>query len=233
MGTNRPISRLLGLAFLVQFVTSFGSGVVLRPALIVPDNIGATMLRIAQQPALMQAGILVDMLTALGVIFLGAMLFVTVRGLNEKLALTALGFYVLEGALLAVSRSEAFALLRISQEYAAAGQPVELLLLGQLAYGSMEFVGNTLHMLAFCAGALLFYPLLARSSAVPRWLSLWGLIALAPLVLGTITQMFGASIPIWFYLPYIPFELVIGLWILIKGVPEPAPALRTSLVVGI
>jgi hypothetical protein len=233
MSANRPISRLLGLAFLLQFVTSFGSGVLLRPALIVPDNIGATMLRIAQQPALMQASVLVDMLTALGVIFLGAMLFVTLRGLNEKLALTALGFYVLEGALLAASRSDAVALLRISQAYAAAGQPADLLVMGQLAYGSMEFGGNTLHMLAFCAGAMLFYPLLARSSAVPRWLSLWGLIALAPLVIGTIAQMFGASIPMGFYLPYVPFELVIGVWILIKGVPEPAPALRKSLVVGI
>ena len=30
----------------------------------------------------------------------------------------------------------------------------------------MEFVGTTLHMLAFCAGALLFYVLLDRSRLV-------------------------------------------------------------------
>lgn len=232
MGTNRPISRMLGVAFILQFVTSFGSGVFLQPALVAPGDISETMLRIARNPALMQARILADMLTALGVIFLGAMLFLTVRSLSEKLALTALGFYVLEGALLAASRSDAVALLRISQEYAAAGQPVDLLLLGQIAYGSMEFVGNTLHMLAFCAGGTLFYALLARSGAVPRWISLWGLIAIAPMLVGTIAQMFGSTIPIAFYLPYVPFELVIGVWIAIKGVPEPAPSLRPSLALG-
>jgi hypothetical protein len=232
MDTKRPISRMLGVAFILQFVTSFGSGVFLQPALSAPGDIGETMLRIGRNPALMQARILADMVTALGVIFLGAMLFVTLRSLNEKLALTALGFYILEGALLAASRADAATLLRISQEYAAAGQPADLLLMGQLAHESMEFAGNTLHMLAFCAGGALFYALLARSSAVPRWISLWGLVAVIPMLVGTIAQLFGSSIPIAFYLPYVPFELVIGVWIVIKGVPKPAPSLRNRLVLG-
>jgi hypothetical protein len=92
-----------------------------------------------------------------------------------------------------------------------------LLSLGGLAYASMDFVGNTLHMLAFCLGALLFYGLLVRSGFVPRWLALWGLVATVPMLVGTIAQVFGSSIPFFFYLPYVPFEMVVGGWILIKG----------------
>jgi hypothetical protein len=136
------------------------------------------------------------------------------------MALTALGFYILEGALLATSRIATFSLLHLGQEYVSAGQPAILQTLGNLAFASMEFVGDTLHMLAFCLGGIMFYYLLDKSRVVPRALSLWGLIAVFPMLIGTVTQIFGYTIPFIFYVPYVPFELVIGLWILIKGIKE-------------
>ncbi|MBN2004652.1 MAG: DUF4386 domain-containing protein, partial [Anaerolineae bacterium] len=217
MNTVNKTCKILGLAFLLQFMTSFSSGVFLKSAWFAPGDMSETMLKIAANPGLMRANILLDMLTALGVIFLGAMLFLTLRKQNEKMALTAFGFYILEVTLLAVSRMDAFSLLRFSQEYAAAGQPADLLFMGQVAYEAMEFAGGTLHMLAFCLGAILFYTLLYQSGVAPRWMSLWGLIAIFPMLVGTITQIFGYTIPFVFYLPYVPFELVIGLWILVKG----------------
>ncbi|NJN17522.1 MAG: DUF4386 domain-containing protein [Oscillochloris sp.] len=230
MNTFTKTSRILGLAFLVQFITSFSSGLFLQPQLIVPGSSSESMIRIAQNPTLMKAYILVDMLTALGVIFLGAMLFVTVRNVHEKLALTALGFYVLEGGLLATSRSDAFTMVRISQEYISTGRPAALETMATLTLESMDFVGFTLHMLAFCAGAILFYALLVRSRAVPQWMSLWGLISVIPLLIATLLGIFDYQVSFIVALPYIPFELVIGIWIVIKGVPEPEPSLRNSLV---
>lgn len=220
MNTVNKTSRALGLAFLLQFVTSFSSGAFLKQAWFVPGNISETMLKIAHDPWLMRVNIWVDMLTALGVTFLGAILFLTLRKQNEKMALTALGFYILEAALLAASRLEAFALLRLSQEYVAAGQPAHLLVMGQVAYEAMDFGGNTLHMLAFCLGGILFYYLLFRSGVVPAALSFWGLVTIFPLLIGTTAQIFGYTIPFIFYAPYVPFELVIALWILVKGLKE-------------
>ncbi|MGA7194557.1 MAG: DUF4386 domain-containing protein [Anaerolineales bacterium] len=220
MNTVNKTSRILGVAFLLQFVTSFFSGAFLRQAWLVPGNINETMLKIANKPWLMRVNILVDMLTALGIIFLGAILFVTLRKQNEKIALVALGFYILEAALLAVSRIEAFSLLRISQEYVTAGQPAYLQTLGNLAFESMDFVGSTLHMLTFCLGGILFYYLLYKSRIVPRVLSLWGLITVFPMLIATLSAIFGYELSFFLYVPYIPFELVIGVWILIKGIKE-------------
>jgi len=220
MNTVNKTSRILGVAFLLQFITSFSSGAFLKAAWFVEGNMSETMLKIAGNPALMRVNIFVDMLTALGVTFLGVILFLTLRRENEKIALTAMGFYIIEGALLAASRTEAFSLLRLSREFATAGQPADLLRMGQLAYESMDFAGNTLHMLVFCLGAILFYYLLYKSGVVPRVLSLWGLITVFPCLIGTLTQIFGYTIPFIFYLPYVPFELVVGVWILVKGIPE-------------
>ncbi len=218
MNTVNKTSRVLGVAFLLQFITSFSSGAFLRQVWFVPGNISESMIKIANNAGLMRANILLDMLTALGVIFLGVILFVTLRKQNEKMALVALGFYILEAVLLAASRIAAFSLLRISQEYATAGNPAYLQTMGNLAYESMDFVGNTLHMLAFCLGAILFYYLLYKSGIVPRILSLWGLITVFPMLIGTVSAIFGYELPFFIYVPYIPFEFAIAVWILVKGV---------------
>lgn len=162
MNSVTKTSRILGVAFLLQFVTSFVNNVFILPqvtgssAMSTPGNFAENLVHIADKIWLLRITILLDMFTALGVIFLGAMLFLTLRKENEKIALTALGFYILEGALLAASKLDTFALLRISQEYTAAGQPANLLLMAQISFESMNFVGGTLHSLAFCLGATLF-----------------------------------------------------------------------------
>ena len=233
MKTVNKAFRILGVAFLLQFMTSFGNGVFLQPLWKVPDDIGATMNKIAANPWLMRTSILLDTLTALGIVFLGAMLFVALRKQDEKTALVALGFYVVEAALLAVSRMEAFSLLRISQEYVTNGRPAFLETMGALALESMDFAGVTLHMLAFCLGAILFYYLLDRARCVPRVLSLWGLIAVVPLLIGTLSALFGYELPMFVYLPYIPFEFVVGVWLIAKGFNSAQATTDTSGTVSL
>lgn len=222
--TTYPVnntSRILGAAFLLQATTSLISGLILKLVLVVPGNISETMIRIANSTWLMRANIVGEMITAVGVIFLGAILLSTLRRLNEIIVLVALGFYILEAALLAASRIAAFSLLRISQEYVTAGHPAYLLTLGDLALGSMDF-GYTLLMLPFCLGAILFYYLLYESRLVPRALSLWGLIAVFPCLVGTLCALFGHAVSFAIFIPYAPFEFTIGVWIVVKGISNGA-----------
>lgn len=75
-------------------------------------------------------------------------------------------------------------------------------------------------MLVFCLGGILFYYLLYKSGILPRALSLWGLITVFPMLIATLTAMFGYVLPFFLYVPYLPFELVIAVWILVKGIQE-------------
>ena len=217
ISVNKP-SRVLGVAFLFQFVTSLFSGTILRQALIVPGDISKSMINIADNVLLMRVNILVDMLTALGIIFLGTMLFTYLRKLNEKIALVAFAFYILEAALLAVSRIATVILLQVSQEYVTAGHPDNMKFIGNLSLESMDFVGSTLHMLVFSLGAILFYYLLYKSGFISKILSLWGLITVFPCLIGTLMVILGYQVSFFVYLPYAPFELVAGIWILVKGI---------------
>jgi hypothetical protein len=217
MNSENKKSRILGGAFLLQAVTSITCGVFLLKPLLAPGNINEIMVNIANQPMMMRANILGEIITAAGIIFLGAVLFIVLRKQNEKIALTALGLYILEAVLLAASRMEAFTLLRISQEYVTTGPSANLLTIGSLALESMSFEYN-LAMMGFCIGGILFYYLLDKARIVPRVISLWGLISAIPLLVATVIVILGYEVSFYIYVPYIPFEFAIGIWILIKGI---------------
>ena len=114
MNTDKNTPRLLGAAFVLQAVASLLSGLILFQPLIVSGNIIDSMTNISNNALQMRASIVVEMITAIGIVMLGSLLFVTLKKQNGKIALVALGLYLIEAALLAASRIEAFSLLRIS-----------------------------------------------------------------------------------------------------------------------
>lgn len=77
--------------------------------------------------------------------------------------------------------------------------------------------GFGLLMLPFCIGAILFYYLLYKSRVIPRVLSLWGLVSVPVVLVATVLAISGYKVPFVLYLPYVPFEWVVGAWILITG----------------
>ena len=225
METTDRKTRILGLAFLIQFVTSITSGLVVLPmatgvqGLGVLENISRTMATIAQNAGLIRLDVVLELITAAGVIFLGATLYSAVRKQNEGLALTAFGLYVLEGVLIAVTKLALFALLVLSQQFIAAGSPVSLEPTARMVYEVMSY-SSKMFNLAFCLGGTIFYALLLRARTVARPLSLWGLVSAQGVFAGVVMGLLGVEAPIFLFVLYIPFELVIAVWILIKGVKK-------------
>jgi hypothetical protein len=223
MGTTEKKSRILGLAFLIQFVTSFTSGLVVLPVATGIkgfgrlENIGQTMATIARNAGLIRLDVVLELFTAAGVIFLGAILYAAVKKEHEGLALTAFGLYVLEGVLVAVTKLALFALLVLSQQFIAAGSPVSLEPMARMVYEVMSY-SSKMFNLAFCLGGTIFYALLFKAHTVARPLSLWGLVSAQGVFAGVLLGLFGVEAPIFLYVLYIPFELVIAIWILIRGV---------------
>ncbi|UCC88367.1 MAG: DUF4386 domain-containing protein [Anaerolineales bacterium] len=219
MNLDKDTPRLLGAAFLLQAVASAVAGLILLGPLMVPGNIVASMTNMANNALQMRASIVVEMITAIGIVMLGALLFVTLQKQNGKIALVALGLYLIEAAILAVSRMAAFALLLVSQESVVAGHPPYLQSLGSLFYETQSF-GYDLHMLPFALGATMFYYLLFKSGFIPRLLSLWGLIAAPLALIGILFSLLGYQVPIIVFIPNLPFELGIGVWLIVKGIRD-------------
>jgi hypothetical protein len=189
---------------------------MLPGVLNVSDNIIDTMNDLANNVLRVRVGIVVELITVIALIILSVLLFIALKKQSFKVALVALGLRLTEVALLAGSRIETFSLLRISQAFIREGHPTYLQTLGNLAYETQEFA-YAMNMVFFALGGTLFYILLFQSRYVPRWLALFGLIAAPLALIGTVIELLGYSVPLIVFIPNLPFELTIGLWLLAKG----------------
>ena len=86
----------------------------------------------------------------------------------------------------------------------------------------------------YCTGALLWYSLFYTSKYIPRVISLWGLLAVAVAFVAIVFQLFGYDVSLFVSLPILPFEVTIGVWLLLRGIKEqqrdeyaPASSLKT------
>jgi len=207
--------KLLGFAFLLQFITSFSAGVILSSQIISPGNVSFTLQRVTENEILFKGALFLDGVTALGVIFLGAVLYLTVKRKNNFLALTAFGLYLLEAVTHIFDTIFSYSLWETGSLFFSTGEPEYLLAAAQRTLSIMDYSGS-LMMLAFCPGAAIFYLLIMKSKIVPRPLTLWGIISVSFLLLWTILSIFGINVPFALYFPYVPFELVIGIWLIMK-----------------
>ncbi|NDJ52944.1 MAG: DUF4386 domain-containing protein [Chloroflexi bacterium] len=238
MNTERDknTARFLGAAFVFVFAASLLTGVLHASAVgselfVGGDGISSVMLSIADNAALMRISILVELVNCVGIVVLASLLYVSLRKVNESLALVALGWWMVEAIVLVVSKLGGFALIPLSQEFVEAGAPSASAFqsLGSVLYYGVDRTGYDLHMLFFCLGALIWYALLFQGKLVPRFLSGWGLAAVFLVTIASVVKLADPSIelPIALYVPYIPFELFIGLWLIIRGF-EPVQAEAVS-----
>jgi len=223
MGWDARVPRYLGTAFVAQFVTSLAAGVLSGP--ILAGSISKVLVNVSHDLAPMRASIVLELLTSVGIMVLASLLYIVLRDGHRIVALVALVLWLAEAVMVAVSMLGLYALLSLGAACIGAGTPASssYQTLGTLFLGVNQHAGD-IDMLFFCLGAVLWYALLFRSRLVPRVLSLWGLLAVLLVFVGTLLFVWDRSLnpSIALYVPYVPFELVIGLWLLIKGASLPA-----------
>lgn len=74
----------------------------------------------------------------------------------------------------------------------------------------------------FLGGAAAFYAALWRGRLVPRWISGWGLVAVAPYLIGSALTLFGvvdsmASVSVALLAPLGVQEMVLAVWLIVRG----------------
>jgi len=205
--------KLLGAAFFVQALLPLISGLVFK-SFESEESISITMSNMANNISTIYVSILLWIITAIVIIVLGVSLYQAVSHINKTMAMIALGFYVFEAVLVAVGQTFVFGLIQTSQLYLSSGD-ADLLNIGNVLLSCRHFAGE-IAMIPFGLGAIPFYYLLMKTGAIPNWLAIWGLIT-APLILvGIPLTTFGVAVPIALFVPYIPFEFITGIYLLIK-----------------
>ena len=158
-------------------------------------------------------------------------LFPVLRRHNRALALGSVVARAAEAVLVLVGTLGLLVLFSLSQEAVAAGSPglPSADTLANLLLASREWLHGLVGPLAFALGAFLYYWVLFKSRLIPRWLSGWGIIAIALNVFSTIygafAQDFGlSSVSTAINIPILLQEMVLAVWLIAKGFDRSALA---------
>lgn len=224
---DKKTVRLLGAAFLLVFVASMLSDLLLNSA-TGSGSISHILLSISDHLTLIRMSNLVGLaIQSTGIVVLAVLLYIVLHKQNKIIALVALACWLAEAITLAVSKIGTVALIPLSQEFVRAGapEPSYYQTLGAFLYDGVYRTAFDIHGLFFCLGGILWYYLFYKSRYIPRVLSVWGLVTVIPILLYGLLTLYdrdlGRDLPMMIIgAPYIVFEALIGPWLMVKGIRQ-------------
>jgi hypothetical protein len=230
MNPTRKIAVIVGVLFLLGYVGIFLGSAFYAPFLEAPDFLSDIYPNRTQ----VVTGMLIELINDVAVIGIVVMLFPIFKIHSERMALGLVAFRFMEAALLVVSKVNVLSLIPLSQEYIAAGAPdgsyFQALSASTLAG---RYWANQMSTVFFILGALIFYLVLYQSKLLPRFISVYGLIAVVALaaanLLGVPDPTQGFQPATILYLLMFVSELLVAVWLIAKGFnPSAAASLSTK-----
>lgn len=216
--TSKKIARIVGALFIITMIAGMIDAYFVAPILNSP------LTNFSSNKNLLTTGVLLILLMSLGIVGIAIMLFPILKKYNETIAVTYVSFRTIECVLLIVGAIIYLFFLALSQEYINAGAPDASYFqtIGVLAI-KLRYVAYQIAMLILGISSLLLCYLFFQSKLIPRWLSVWGLIGYAFLLISALLDIFGIintvdGTGIIMYLPGFLFELIIfPIWLIVKG----------------
>lgn len=230
MNTSRKIGVIVGILFIIGTVAGILSVIFIQPIANAQDYLTAVTPN-KNQVAL---GALLVLIMGFALAVVPVLMYPITKKHNEILAL---GYVVFRGGLETVTY---FAwviswllLVPLSQAYVKAGSPDDshFQALGILLLKAGEISG-ILTAIVFPLGALMFYYVLYQSKLIPRWISVWGVIGVTLHLVGSgLVGIFGITelptiIQLIVVLPILVQEMVMAVWMIIKGFDPSAIAIH-------
>jgi len=230
MNSNRKTAIIVGVLFIIGFAGIL-TAVLTKPILDSPDY----LIKISANEKQILLGALFQLIMAAACAGIGISLYPVLKKYNEGLALGSVGFRIIEAVLFFVATTGLLSLIPLSQEYVKAGasDTSHFQTLGTILLAERDSVFN-LGFMAFTLGALMYYYIFYQSKLIPRWLSGWGFIAAALSLSQALLVMFGeepfSTISILLNFPILVNEIVLAVWLIVKGFNPSAIASLSAKV---
>jgi len=199
-----------------------------RRRLFAPAEPMQTVRNFAAFGSLVRAGIVSDLITLAGSIVLIAALYVILKPVNRTLTFVAVFWWLMECALAALVTLNSLAVFFFVNggEFSHRFDSSQLGMLAQ-TFISVDRAGNRIAAIFFGLGSILFCYLWFKSRFIPRALAGWGMLAsLVPILAPLMTILFPDFIDAPLRrarsgFPIMIFEVILGLWLLVKGIRMP------------
>ena len=216
MNSTRKIAAITGVIFIIATVTA------ILAAALVPVLTGADYLsKVSANANQVAAGAFLYLIAAFTSVGIAISLYPVLKERNAGLALGSVVFRTLEAAFYMVAVLSLLSLLTLSQQFTQAGAADRASL--QAAGDSLVIArdhATLLGVFAFSLGAFMYYYLFFQSRLIPRWLSGWGFVAIILMMAACVLALFSDRPVTGYALLYLPIavqEMVLAVWLIVKG----------------
>lgn len=222
MTSQFKAARIAGFMYLFALVTAVFSEFYIRSSLFVRANVGETASNIADSEGFFRTAIVSDLSSFAGIVVLAVSLYLVVKPVNPYLAAIALCWWLGQAFILGMTTLNSFIILSLvsGAGYLAAFDAGQLHALVGL-FVRAHYAGYDIGLIFFSLGSSAFAYLLFKARMVPRILALFGLLASLLFLASTVTLLLlPEASPLVRQVinpPIALYELLIGLWLLIKG----------------
>ncbi|MGB2876758.1 MAG: DUF4386 domain-containing protein [Dehalococcoidales bacterium] len=226
MNSNRKTAIIVGVLYIIGTVAGVLSLVFVNPILSAPDY----LLQFSANKTQVITGALFVIIMGVALVMVPVMMFPILKKQSKTLALGYVVFRALEAVTYIAVVISWLLLITLSQEFVKAGAPAVSYFQtsGALLLEAENWI-NPILDIVFILGALMFYYLLYQSKLIPRFISVWGLIAATPYLAAGLLSMFGLISPmsttqIVMVVPLALQEMVLAVWLIVKGFNSSAIA---------
>jgi hypothetical protein len=211
---SKTTARIVGVLFLVATATYMAGTGLINSMLAVPDYLA----NVYPERARLITGVLLQFVDAAAVVGIGVLLYPVLKKHSEAVALGYAGTRILECAFLVLGGIGTLSLVSLSQEAIGAGSTgASYALTSGALLVAGSHTGYLIAMGVLGLGSLPFCYLLYRSRLVPRALSILGAAGYAALLVGALLELFGLNLYMLQYVPGGLFELILPIWLIVKG----------------
>ena len=167
------------------------------------------------------AGALLELVAAAASAGIAVALYPVLKAWGPGLALGSVVFRTIEAVMYVLAAVGLLSVVALSRGYPQAA-PVDRALVQASADAALNLrqQAGLVSVFVFTLGGLMYYVLFYRSRLIPRWLSGWGILAIALLLAVWLVALFTHN-PMTTYtvlaLPLAVQEIVLALWLIVKG----------------
>jgi len=215
MKSNKKTGRLVGLLFLLIFVTSIIVYQFLQgPVLSSDDFLTATS---ANSNNIIISTLLLFLIGITSVV-IAVILLPIFKKYSISLAFLYLAFCILSFIAISIDNISVLSMLELSLEYTKNGTGNSEILnsLGNIFY-KKHWWTHYLSLLISCFPVFILYYTLYVSKLVPKVISIVGIIAVIFMFIEMLFSIFGNSISMNMLLPLGLIQLILPLWLIFKG----------------
>jgi len=214
MMNTKTIARIVGACFLISnFTFILGAFALVEPALSAPNYLTL----VSENKPQVILGVLLELMNAVAYIGIAVLMYQVLRKRFASGAIWYVAFRTIEFVMQTIADLSPLAMLTLSAAYIKGGgaevssfQTAGTLLLAQ-RFWAFQMVSVTLVL-----GALTLYAMLYKSQLIPRFISIWGLVGAAIVLINALADWFGVILPNLGVL-MLANELFLGVWLIVKG----------------